>query len=129
MKTLNRSGSDKKIQWIAKNTSSENVTKTVLRFKDLVLRKGTSAFNDINKELKLKSPRSYKVKLSEISKAELLVSDNLKQSILKSAANLKIICESHPPLFNQYGIILVNPKLMKDQLSLLFFALLCLQDN
>ena len=94
MKTLNRSGSDKKIQWIAKDTSSDNVTKTVLRFKDLVLRNGTSAFNDINKELKLKSPRSYKVKLSEISKAELLVSDNLKQSILKSAANIKIICEN-----------------------------------
>ena len=94
MKTLNRSGSDKKIQWIAKNTSSENVTKTVLRFKDLVLRNGTSAFNDINKELKLKSPRSYKVKLSEISKAELLVSDKLKQSILRSAANIKIICEN-----------------------------------
>ena len=37
MKTLNRSGSDKKIQWIAKDTSSDNVTKTVLRFKDLEL--------------------------------------------------------------------------------------------
>ena len=29
----------------------------------------------------------------------------------KRKNNLKIICESKPPLFNQYGIILVNPKL------------------
>ena len=28
--------------------------------------------------------------------------------------NLKIICENKPPLFNQYGIILVNPKINKD---------------
>ena len=27
----------------------------------------------------------------------------------KKKENLKIICESHPPLFNQYGLILVNP--------------------
>ena len=29
----------------------------------------------------------------------------------KKKENLKIICESKPPLFNQYGVILVNPKL------------------
>ena len=28
--------------------------------------------------------------------------------------NLKIICENQPPLFNQYGLILVNPKINKD---------------
>ena len=28
--------------------------------------------------------------------------------------NLKIVCENFPPLFNQYGIILVNPKLNKN---------------
>ena len=28
--------------------------------------------------------------------------------------NLKIICESDPPLFNQYGLILVNPKINKN---------------
>lgn len=28
--------------------------------------------------------------------------------------NLKIVCEDFPPLFNQYGIILVNPKLNKN---------------
>ena len=28
--------------------------------------------------------------------------------------NLKIVCENFPPLFNQYGLILVNPKLNKN---------------
>ena len=28
--------------------------------------------------------------------------------------NLEIICENMPPLFNQYGLILVNPKINKD---------------
>jgi len=28
--------------------------------------------------------------------------------------NLKIVCEDFPPLFNQYGIILVNPELNKN---------------
>ena len=28
--------------------------------------------------------------------------------------NLKIVCEDFPPLFNQYGIILVNPRLNKN---------------
>ena len=28
--------------------------------------------------------------------------------------NLKIVCENLPPLFNQYGIILVNPNLNKN---------------
>ena len=30
--------------------------------------------------------------------------------------NLKIICESYPPLFNQYGLILINP-LINDNLN------------
>ena len=32
----------------------------------------------------------------------------------KKKQNLKIICENKPPLFNQYGIILVNPKINKN---------------
>ena len=28
--------------------------------------------------------------------------------------NLKIICENKPPLFNQYGLIIVNPNINKD---------------
>ena len=84
----------KKIQWSKKDISIDNITETVLRFKKLVLNQGTSAFDRINKELNTKSPKSYKVKTTEISKSELLVSDKLKQSILNSAANIKTICEN-----------------------------------
>ena len=55
---------------------------------------GSKAFDEINKELNLISPRSYKVKISEIMKSEMLVSDRLKESILNSAANIKTICEN-----------------------------------
>jgi len=94
MKIINRSSSTRKIQWSAKDHSNDNVSKTVLRIKNLVLTKGTSAFDQINKELNIKSPKSFKVKVSEISKSDLLVSDKLKQSILQSAANIKTICEN-----------------------------------
>src|SRR6056300_1579689 len=94
MKIINRSSSTKEIQWLSKDISIDNVTETVLRFKKLVLNQGTSAFDLINKELNTKSPKSYKVKTSEILKSELLVSDKLKQSILNSAANIKTICEN-----------------------------------
>ena len=94
MKIINRSASKKAIQWSAKNSSSNNISETVLRIKNLVLSQGTSAFDQINKELNTKSPKSFKVKASEISKSDLLVSDKLKQSILQSAANIKTICEN-----------------------------------
>ena len=94
MKIINRSSSTKKIQWSKKDISIDNVTEIVLRFKKLVLNQGTSAFDQINKELNSKSPKSYKVKKSEISKSDQLVSDKLKQSILNSAANIKTICEN-----------------------------------
>ena len=94
MKIINRSSSSKKIEWSIKDISTDNVSETVLRFKNLVLSHGTSAFDKINQELNTKSPKSYKVKKSEISKSDLLVSDKLKQSILSSAANIKTICEN-----------------------------------
>ena len=94
MKIINRSASNKAIHWSAKKSSSDNISETVLRIKNLVLSQGTSAFNQINKELNTKSPKSFKVKASEISKSDLLVSDKLKQSILHSAANIKTICEN-----------------------------------
>ncbi len=94
MKILNRSNSIKEIKWFAKASTSDDVKKTVKRFKNLVLDKGTKAFNEINKELNLISPRTYKVKISEIIKSELLVSDSLKKSILESAANISIVCEN-----------------------------------
>ena len=52
MKIINRSSSTKKIQWSAKNLSTDNVSETVLRFKNLVLSQGTSAFDQINQRIK-----------------------------------------------------------------------------
>ena len=94
MKILNRSTSNKKIQWLASENTDDHVIKTVKRFREVVLHKGTKSFKEINDELELRSPSSYKVKASEILNSELLVSDKLKESILKSAANIKLICEN-----------------------------------
>ena len=94
MNIINRSTSRKKIQWLSANSSNDAALKKVIRYKNLILNKGTKAFAEINTELKLKSPKSYKVKQSEILKSESLVSDHLKQSILNSAANIKLVCEN-----------------------------------
>ena len=94
MNIINRSTSRKKIQWLSANSSNDAALKKVIRYKNLILSKGTKAFAEINTELKLKSPKSYKVKQSEILKSESLVSDHLKQSILNSAANIKLVCEN-----------------------------------
>ncbi|MDA9633715.1 histidinol dehydrogenase [Pseudomonadota bacterium] len=100
MKILNRSNSTKDIKWFANGSENIDIKKIVLRFKNLVLNKGTKAFDEINKELNLLIPRSYKVKSTEIKKSELLVSDSLKQSILDSAANINIICENDKEALN-----------------------------
>ena len=100
MKILNRSNSTKDIKWLANGSADVDIKKIVLRFKNLVLNKGTKAFDEINKELNLLIPRSYKVKSTEIKKSELLVSDSLKQSILDSAANINIICENDKEALN-----------------------------
>ena len=94
MNIINRSTSRKKIQWLSADSSNDAALKKVIRYKNLILNKGTKAFAEINTELKLKSPKSYKVKQSEILKSESLVSDRLKQSILNSAANIKLVCEN-----------------------------------
>ena len=94
MNIINRSTSRKKIPWLSANSSNDAALKKVIRYKNLILNKGTKAFAEINTELKLKSPKSYKVKQSEILKSESLVSDELKQSILNSAANIKLVCEN-----------------------------------
>ena len=94
MNIINRSTSRKKIQWLSADSSNDAALKKVIRYKNLILKKGTKAFAEINTELKLKSPKSYKVKQSEILKSESLVSDHLKQSILNSAANIKLVCEN-----------------------------------
>ena len=100
MKILNRSNSTKDIKWVTNEYTDVDVKKIVLRYKNLVLNKGSKAFDEINKELNLTIPRSYKVKVSEINKSELSVSDSLKQSILNSAANIKIICENDKEALN-----------------------------
>ena len=94
MNIINRSTSRKKIPWLSAYRSNDAALKKVIRYKNLILNKGTKAFAEINTELKLKSPKSYKVKQSEILKSESLVSDHLKQSILNSAANIKLVCEN-----------------------------------
>ena len=94
MNIINRSTSRKKIPWLSANSTNDAALKKVIRYKNLILNKGTKAFAEINTELKLKSPKSYKVKQSEILKSESLVSDDLKQSILNSAANIKLVCEN-----------------------------------
>ena len=66
MKILNRSNSNKEIQWLGKSSLEKDLEKKVLRIKNLVLTKGSKAFDEINQELNLISPRSYKVKISEI---------------------------------------------------------------
>jgi len=94
MNIINRSTSRKKIQWLSANSSYDVALKKVIRYKNLILNKGTKAFAEINTELKLRSPKSYKVKQSEILKSESFLSDHLKQSILNSAANIKLVCEN-----------------------------------
>ncbi len=42
------------------------------------------------------------------------ISDRSTWLSFNKRENLKIICENQPPLFNQYSIILVNPKLNKN---------------
>ena len=64
MKIINRSTSSKKIQWFPAENSNEAITKTVLRFKDLILSQGTKAFKLINDGLSLNTPSSFKVKQS-----------------------------------------------------------------
>ena len=94
MNIINRSTSRKKIPWLSAYRSNDAALKKVIRYKNLILNNGTKAFAEINTELKLKSPKSYKVKQSEILKSESLVSDHLKESILNSAANIKLVCEN-----------------------------------
>ena len=42
------------------------------------------------------------------------ISDRSTWIAFNKKDNLKIVCENFPPLFNQYGLILVNPKLNKN---------------
>ena len=71
MKILNRSNSNKEIQWLTNSSLEKDLEKAVLRIKNLVFTKGSKAFDDINQVLILISPRYYIVKISEIFKGVL----------------------------------------------------------
>ena len=94
MKLINRSKSNSSINWLSNTSNSKDVDKTVLRYKELIKNKGTKAFNLINAELNLPEIKSFKVRKSEFKNIENLISDELKQAILNSANNIKIICEN-----------------------------------
>ena len=94
MKLINRSKSNSSINWQSSVYDTQDVEKTVLRYKELIIKNGTKAFNCINEELNLPKISSFKVRKSEINNAENSISDDLKQAILNSANNIKIICEN-----------------------------------
>ena len=94
MKLINRSKSNSSINWQSSVNDIQEVENTVLRYKELVLKNGTKAFNYINEELNLPKISSFKVRTSEINSAENSISDDLKQAILNSANNIKIVCEN-----------------------------------
>ena len=103
MKLINRSKSNSSINWKSNIIDSQDIEKTALRYKELVLKNGTKAFNEINEELNLPKVKSFKVKKSEINKAENSIADDLKQAILNSANNIKIICENEK---KEFGFII-----------------------
>ena len=94
MKLINRSKSNSSINWLSNISNSKDVDKTVLRYKELIANKGTKAFNLINEELNLPEIKSFKVRKSEFKNIENEISNDLKQAILNSANNIKIICEN-----------------------------------
>ncbi|MDA7851820.1 histidinol dehydrogenase, partial [Gammaproteobacteria bacterium] len=94
MKLINRSSNTKSIDWFSTEESHSQVESVVKRFKTLILSKGTSGLNLINKELSLDIPKSYKVSLREIANSDQAVSDELKSSILVASKNIQLVCES-----------------------------------
>ena len=73
-----------------------------------------------------KNPKNYSSQYLEVGQSMgntlLIANEKLAYTISDRATwiafnrreNLKIICESRPPLFNQYGVILVNPNINKN---------------
>ena len=93
MKLINRSKSKLPINWKSSTINSKDIENTAFRYKDLIIKNGTKAFNIINDELKLPNIKSFKVRAAEINKSENSVSDDLKKAILDSSNNIKLICE------------------------------------
>ena len=93
MKLINRSKSKLPINWKSSTINSKDIENTAFRYRDLIIKNGTKAFNIINDELKLPNIKSFKVRAAEINKSENSVSDDLKKAILDSSNNIKLICE------------------------------------
>ena len=71
--------------------------------------------NDFNKNNYLKVGQGMgNTLLLTNEKSAYTISDRGTWISFNKKNNLKIICENTPPLFNQYGIILVNPSLNSD---------------
>ena len=93
MKLINRSKLKLPINWKSSTINSKDIENTAFRYRDLIIKNGTEAFNIINDELKLPNIKSFKVRAAEINKSENSVSDDLKKAILDSSNNIKLICE------------------------------------
>ena len=86
MKILNRSNSDKEIKWLAKASGSDDVKKTVKRFKNLVLDKGTKAFDEINAEFDKEEENAAKE--AELNEAETKKLDMLKDRLVGNGTSV-----------------------------------------
>ena len=82
MKLINRTSNKQSINWFSTSQSHDEVEAVVKNFKDLILAKGTSALDAINKQLGLKKLKAYKVSSKEISSSDQTVSDEMKIAIL-----------------------------------------------
>ena len=104
MKLVNRSKTKRAIKWHDESINHEEVKRTVLRFKELLDKKGTDGLNIINKELGLPQLKKFKVSSVEMGKSNNLVSDELKKALMVAASNIKVFHEEQkkslisPPL-------------------------------
>ena len=84
-------------------------------------KKEIELWNLIN--INTKNSKDWYLSIGQGMGQTLLIANNKKAYTLSdrstwisfnSKKNLKIVCENFPPLFNQYGIILVNPIINKE---------------
>ena len=115
-----------------KCVSVQNKLKIIFHNKELFISRGDDSgthrkelemwsLTDINLDKNIKSYLSVgqgmgNTLLIANEKKAYTLSDRSTWIAFNKKENLKIVCEDFPPLFNQYGIILVNPK-MNDNLN------------
>lgn len=93
MKIINRSKGDPS-SWSRNKLQDKDILGTVNSYKELINSTGSKALTLINNELGLKNPRSFKVRLSEISKSGDSLPDNIKTALLNAAANIEAVCKA-----------------------------------